>query len=95
MWTSLVAASGDYCVVAVLGLLIAVVSLVAEQQALGHAGFSSCDTWAQSLQLVSCSTWAESWWHMDLVALRVMACRIFLDQDQTHGSCIGRWILYH
>ena len=42
---SLAVASGGCTVVAVPGLLIAVASLVA--WALGHTGFSSCDTWAQ------------------------------------------------
>ena len=49
---SLVAATGDYSLVAVCGLLIAVASLVPEHRLyLGWPGFSSCGLWAQQLWL--------------------------------------------
>ena len=38
---SVVAASGDYSLIVVLGLLIVVASLAGGAQALGHMGFSS------------------------------------------------------
>ena len=53
---SLAVASGGYSVVAVLRLLIAVASLVA--WALGHTGFSSCDTWALEHKLKNCGACA-------------------------------------
>ena len=35
----------------------------------------------------------SNWWHTGLVALwHVGSSQI---RDQTHVSCIGRWILYH
>ena len=46
---SLVAVSRGYSLVAVCGLLVvvAVASLTAEHEVLGHVGFSRCGTWAQ------------------------------------------------
>ena len=51
---SLLAASGGYSLVAMLRLLIAVASLVAE--VLGYLGFSSCGSWALEHRFSSCDT---------------------------------------
>ena len=48
--------SGDYFLVAVHRLLIAVASLV--WRSLGHGGFSSWGSWALEHRLSSCGTWA-------------------------------------
>ena len=52
-------------------------------RALGCAGFSSCGSWAPERRL----------WHVGLVALWHVGS--FWIRVQTHGSCIGRWILHH
>ena len=51
---SLLAASGGYSLVAMLRLLIAVASLVAE--VLGYLGSSSCGSWALEHRFSSCDT---------------------------------------
>ena len=51
--------------VALHGLLIAG---CCGSQALGWAGFSSCDTWIQQLWLMGSKTWAQQLWLMGLVA---------------------------
>ena len=59
-----------------------------------HCGGFSCG--AQALECVgffSFSTWAQQLWCIGLVApLHVRSSGTW---DQTHVSCIGRWILYH
>ena len=54
----LISASRDYSVAVVLGLLIPVVSLVAEQD-LGWVGFRGCGSWALGHRLNSCSAEAQ------------------------------------
>ena len=50
---SLIALSGGYSLVSVYGLLFAVASLIAEQMASGHTGFSICRLRALELRLVA------------------------------------------
>ena len=73
--------------------------------------FSSCERGYAGECMLLCSAWAShgsgfsycralAWgtWGL-LVAAQGLSCSItcgiFLDQDRTHVSCIGRWILYH
>ena len=56
--SSLVAASWGYSLVAVLGRLIVVASLVAEHEVWGR-GFCSCSSPASEHRLFSCGTWAQ------------------------------------
>ena len=67
---SLVAASGGHSLVVVCSLFIAVASVAA--QTIGHAGFGSCDTWAQWLQLPGDRACAQQLWPTGLVAPRNM-----------------------
>ena len=53
-WLVLVAVSRGYSLVAVLGLLMAVASLVAQQKALRLPSFSSCGSQALEHRLNSC-----------------------------------------
>ena len=56
---SLIAASRDYSLVSLRGLLVAVAFLVADPRALGHKGFRSCSSQALEHRLSSCSAQAE------------------------------------
>ena len=59
-------------------------------QALGYAGFSSCNMSAKSLQLLGSRAQAQYLWHMGLVAPRhVGSSRI---RDWVWVFCIGRQI---
>ena len=58
---SLIVARGSNSPIAVRGFLIAVASPVVDGAlALGHKGFSSCDSWALEHRLRSCGTWASA-----------------------------------
>ena len=63
---SLVVVSWSYFSL-VCELLIMVASLVAEYR-LRCAGFSSCCSWAQKLQLSGSRVWAQLLWHMGFIA---------------------------
>jgi len=76
---SLVAKSGGYSSVAVLGPLIPVASLVA-QHCSRHSGFNSCSSQALEHDLSSVAPGLFVWWHMGSSWTR----------DQTHVPCIGR-----
>ena len=71
------------------GFLI-VVFLLLQAQALGHVGFSSCNTGAQYLWLMGFR--AQAQYHTGLVTLRHVGSSWI--RDQTHVSCTGKWILY-
>ena len=58
-----------------------------------HAGFSSCGTWAQQLQLVGSRAQVQQLWHTGLVALRHVGSS--RTRVRTHVPCIGRRILNH
>ena len=66
---------------------------------LQHAGVTP---WLQSQDF---TLWRLLWWSTGSRALGsavaahrlrcASGCAIFLDRDQTHVLCIGKWILYH
>ena len=78
--------------VVVLGLLIAVASLVAEHGLQVH-GFSSCGSWAQQLWLAGSRVQAQQLWRTGLVAPRHVGSS--RTRVQTLVPCIGRRILNH
>ena len=88
----LVEESEGYSVVVVGRLLIAVASRCGAW-AWGHVGFSSCGTWALSLQIPGSRAQAKQLWCMGLVALHHVGSSQI--QDWTHVSCVSRRILYH
>ena len=76
---SLVAASGDCCLIAVHGFLILVASLITEHglQSIWTSVVSS--TWVSEHGLSSCAPRFDAWWHVGPSWTR----------DQTHVSCIS------
>ena len=77
--------------VTVLGLPIAVASCC-EAGALGYAGFSSCNTWAQQLWLPGSRAQVCWLWYIGLTVLQHVGSSHI--RDRTHVSCIGRQKLY-
>ena len=87
---SLVVVSRGYSVVAVLGLLIAVASLVSTGSR--HLGFRDCSAWLQWLQFLGSESTGSK------VVVQGLSCYIARrtwTRDQTCASCIAKWTLYH
>ena len=82
---SLVAASRGYSSVAVLGLVIAVASLLQSTGSRAHG--------LQWLRFSGSRAQAQCSWHMGLIAPRYGGLSQI--RDRTHVSCTGRHILYH
>ena len=88
---SLVAVSGGYSSLGCTVLLWRL--LLLQSTGSRHAGFSSCDAWAQWLWLMGSRAQAQKLWRTGLVAPRhVGSSRI---RDRTRVPCIGRRVLDH
>ena len=92
---SLVVVGGGYSLASVHGLLVVASLMVqglqgTQASAVAACGLSSCGSWALEHRLKSCGVW--TWF---LCSMWDLAGPSWIFLDQTHVSCIGRWILCH